>query len=63
MQVFSLAGKNANNFWDVIVITAADDVQKQAFEDQIHSKLSCGELPLSPEYIVVADPPRFKIGI
>ncbi|XP_067892668.1 fucose-1-phosphate guanylyltransferase [Heterodontus francisci] len=49
-------------FWDIIVITAADESQELAFEQQITSKLERNELPLGVRYHVFADPTGPKIG-
>ncbi|XP_051788910.1 fucose-1-phosphate guanylyltransferase [Erpetoichthys calabaricus] len=49
-------------FWDVIVITAADDSQKEAYELQIAEKIQRKELPLGVKYHVFADPAGYKIG-
>ncbi|XP_026690022.2 fucose-1-phosphate guanylyltransferase [Ciona intestinalis] len=59
-----LRGKNAEAgmFWDVVVITAADPKQKEVYEIQISSKLKANELPKSADYLVVDDPPGYKIG-
>lgn len=56
--------KNSNNcvFWDVVVLTTADDAQKRVFELQIESKKKRNELPLNLPIYVVADPPGPKIG-
>lgn len=56
--------KNSNNckFWDVVVITTADNAQKRVFELQIESKRKRNELPLNLPIYVVADPPGPKIG-
>lgn len=57
--------KNSNNckFWDVVVITTADNAQKRVFELQIESKRKRNELPLNFPIYVVADPPGPKIGV
>lgn len=57
--------KNSNNckFWDVVVITTADNAQKRVFELQIESKRNRNELPLNLPIYVVADPPGPKIGV
>lgn len=57
--------KNSNNckFWDVVVITTADNAQKRVFELQIESKRKRNELPLNLPIYVVADPPGPKIGV
>ncbi|XP_055487141.1 fucose-1-phosphate guanylyltransferase [Leucoraja erinacea] len=49
-------------FWDVVVITAADGRQEHAFVQQIASKLQRKELPCGIPYHVFADPPGPKIG-
>uniref|UniRef100_H2YSE9 GDP-fucose pyrophosphorylase domain-containing protein n=1 Tax=Ciona savignyi TaxID=51511 RepID=H2YSE9_CIOSA len=60
----ALRGKHASagEFWDLVVITAADHKQREAYEVQISSKLKANELPTSAEYVVVEDPPGYKIG-
>ncbi|XP_051867758.1 fucose-1-phosphate guanylyltransferase [Pristis pectinata] len=49
-------------FWDAVVITAADGGQEHAFLQQIASKLERKELPLGVRYHVFADPAGPKIG-
>uniref|UniRef100_W5M6G5 Serine/threonine-protein kinase TNNI3K n=1 Tax=Lepisosteus oculatus TaxID=7918 RepID=W5M6G5_LEPOC len=49
-------------FWDVVIITAADDRQRAAYELQVAEKLQRKELPLGLPYHVFADPPGPKIG-
>ncbi|XP_072536877.1 fucose-1-phosphate guanylyltransferase [Salminus brasiliensis] len=49
-------------FWDLVVITAADEDQRAAYELQIREKCSRKELPLGISYHVIADPPGYKIG-
>ncbi|KAK6484629.1 fucose-1-phosphate guanylyltransferase [Huso huso] len=49
-------------FWDIVVMTAADEKQKLAYEQQIAEKLRRKELPLWVQYHVFADPPGVKIG-
>ncbi|CAI9569060.1 unnamed protein product, partial [Staurois parvus] len=49
-------------FWDVIVITAADKQQERAYQQQIADKLARKELPLGVRYHVFSDPPGPKIG-
>lgn len=53
---------HGKEFWDVMVITAGDDDQKDAFVAHIESKLSRKELPLDCPIHVVADPPGPKLG-
>lgn len=59
----SIRGKPCNiPFWDVVVITAIDNAQKQAYELQISEKVERKELPLGVEFIVISDPVGPKIG-
>ncbi|XP_043942770.1 fucose-1-phosphate guanylyltransferase [Protopterus annectens] len=52
---------NTGEFWDVVVITAADKNQELAYQLQIKDKLRRKELPLGLNYLVFADPPGAKI--
>lgn len=62
----SIRGKDVKKmgipFWDVVVVTAVDDKQLEAYEIQIEAKLSRGELPEGVIYKVVSDPAGPKIG-
>lgn len=59
----SIRGKEVDiAFWDIVVITALDESQKNAYEIQLQSKLARGELPLGVQYHVFYDPPGPKIG-
>lgn len=49
-------------FWDVVVITAADEKQELAYKQQLSEKLKRKELPLGVNYHVFTDPPGTKIG-
>ncbi|XP_053549324.1 fucose-1-phosphate guanylyltransferase [Bombina bombina] len=49
-------------FWDAVVITAADKQQELAYQQQIADKLTRKELPLGVRYHVFSDPPGPKIG-
>ncbi|XP_012559770.2 fucose-1-phosphate guanylyltransferase isoform X1 [Hydra vulgaris] len=49
-------------FWDVVVLSALDCDQKNAFEMQIKEKIERKELPLSPTYHVMHDPVGVKVG-
>ena len=49
-------------FWDVVVVTAVDESQREAYERQISEKVDRGELPLGTHYKVFSDPPGSKIG-
>ncbi|XP_038649522.1 fucose-1-phosphate guanylyltransferase [Scyliorhinus canicula] len=59
-----LRGKEVTpgEFWDIVVITAADGRQELVFEQQISNKLQSNELPLGVRYHVFADPLGPKIG-
>ncbi|XP_077306599.1 fucose-1-phosphate guanylyltransferase-like [Lithobates pipiens] len=63
-QYSSLRGREAQpgEFWDVIVITAADKQQESTYQQQIADKLARKELPLGVRYHVFSDPPGPKIG-
>uniref|UniRef100_H3ANF5 TNNI3 interacting kinase n=2 Tax=Latimeria chalumnae TaxID=7897 RepID=H3ANF5_LATCH len=52
----------SKEFWDIVVITAADKSQEFAYQLQIAEKLRRKELPLGVPYHVFADPPGVKIG-
>ncbi|WAQ99604.1 FPGT-like protein [Mya arenaria] len=49
-------------FWDLIVLTAMDEAQKEVYDRQLEYKTGRGELPLDVPIHVVADPPGPKIG-
>ena len=49
-------------FWDVVVVTAMDADQREAYELQVERKLARGELPRGVTYIVYADPPGPRLG-
>ncbi|XP_067419487.1 fucose-1-phosphate guanylyltransferase isoform X1 [Emydura macquarii macquarii] len=59
-----LRGKatQTGEFWDVVVITAADKKQELAYQQQLSEKLKRKELPLGVNYHVFVDPPGPKIG-
>lgn len=50
-------------FWNVVVVTAVDESQKQAYELQIIEKIERKEVPLGIHYKVFSDPPGCKIGV
>lgn len=52
----------AGEFWDVIAITAADEQQGLAYQQQLSEKLNRKELPLGVQYHVFVDPAGTKIG-
>ena len=49
-------------FWDVVVLTTADEDQKDAYLAQIQDKLKRKEIPSGVEYHVISDPPGVKVG-
>jgi fucose-1-phosphate guanylyltransferase len=53
----------AGEFWDVVVITAADEKQELAYRQQLSEKLKRKELPLGVQYHVFVDPAGAKIGM
>ncbi|KAL8612927.1 hypothetical protein ACOMHN_035004 [Nucella lapillus] len=53
---------DAGGMWDVVVITTADEAQREAFEQQLKDKEQRGELPLDLPIHIVADPPGPRIG-
>lgn len=48
-------------FWDCVVVSAADTSQEEWYNKQIQLKLEKGELPLVP-YLCIADPEGPRIG-
>ena len=49
-------------FWDLVVLSAADEDQRTAFQMQLDEKIKRGHLPLGVEYLTFADPGTAKIG-
>ena len=49
-------------FWDVVVVTAVDESQRDAYKLQISEKIARKELPLGVQYKVFSDPPGSKVG-
>lgn len=64
LEIFnSIRGRDPNiPFWDIVVITALDKEQKEAYEAQLHAKIRRNELPTGSNYHVFYDPPGPKIG-
>ncbi|KAM3876071.1 fucose-1-phosphate guanylyltransferase [Diretmus argenteus] len=60
----SLRGKEVQpgEFWDLVIVTAVDESQRDAYELQIAEKVYRKELPLGIHYKVFSDPPGAKIG-
>ncbi|CAE1293979.1 FPGT [Acanthosepion pharaonis] len=49
-------------FWDAVVITTADEIQRDAYQSQIDAKKEKKELPINLEIYIVSDPPGPKLG-
>ncbi|XP_057377678.1 fucose-1-phosphate guanylyltransferase-like [Daphnia carinata] len=49
-------------FWDCLVISAADEKQKDCFQQQLDEQLKKGELPRGTKYLVIADCPGSALG-
>ena len=49
-------------FYDMVVLTAADKDQADAFQKQVDDKMDRGHLPLGVPYHVFSDPPGPKVG-
>ena len=66
IHIFLFTGKRKSEFgipyWDIIVITTADEDQKSVYQQQIQFKYDRGELPLGVPIHIVPDPPGPKIG-
>ena len=54
--------REKTDFWDVVVLTAADDEQARAYREQVRWRQELGQIPASCAYHVVPDPPGCKIG-
>ena len=39
-------------FWDIVVLTAGDEDQKQSYQQQIERKKTCKEIPSSVRLVV-----------
>ncbi|KAF9129657.1 hypothetical protein BGW39_003950, partial [Mortierella sp. 14UC] len=49
-------------FWDIVVVTAGDDLQKHCYQRRIDQKLAEGSIPSRARYLVIQDPSNSKIG-
>jgi hypothetical protein len=49
-------------FWDIVVITTADQDQNNIFEAELQDKLNRNELPLKLPIHIISDPPGPKLG-
>ena len=52
----------AIDFWDAIVITAADEEQASIYREQVRWRTELRQIPSSCAYHIVPDPPGCKIG-
>lgn len=66
LQVLCSTGKDKDSghakFWDVVVITTADEDQKEIFDAQLKDKLDRKEVPLNLPIHIISDPPGTKLG-
>jgi hypothetical protein len=51
-----------NTFWDLIVITAINERQKECYQRQVNDKLNSSKLPKQFKYEIISDPCGSKIG-
>lgn len=56
----ALQGKIAT--WDYVVLTASNEVQAKAYEEQLAYRLRAGVLPADTKYAVVPDPEGKRVG-
>ena len=54
--------QNAYAHWDYIVLTASNEAQAQAYEQQIRHRLKHGKLPKETHYAVLPDPDGKRVG-
>ncbi len=54
--------QNSYAHWDYIVLTASNEAQAQAYEQQIHHRLKHGKLPKETHYAVLPDPDGKRVG-
>ena len=58
----NISGSSNNTLWDWIVISAADNAQKDCFERQLRTKIEDRALFSNANYLVIADPPGPPLG-
>ncbi len=56
----SLSGKTT--VWDYVVLTASNDEQAKAYEEQINYRIKLGYLPSASKYAVIPDPDGKRCG-
>jgi len=61
-QILENPTVHGKDFWDVVVITAIDDAQKEYYEQNIQMKLARREIPSCVQYHVIPDPKGTKVG-
>jgi fucokinase len=55
--------KSTNSrYYDICVITAANEYQAQGYREQIKSRVDSGKLPQETKFIVISDPQGKRIG-
>lgn len=54
--------QNSYAHWDYIVLTASNEAQAQAYEQQIRHRLKHGKLPKETHYAVLPDPDGKRVG-
>ena len=62
LAVDAAPGDAVLGFWDVVVITAADEEQAQIYREQVRWRQELGQIPTRCAYHVIPDPPGCKIG-
>ncbi|KAG0238984.1 hypothetical protein BGW41_008000 [Actinomortierella wolfii] len=58
----SASSESEARFWDIVIVTACNQDQRNAYLQRIQRKLKHGEIPRSTEYLVIEDPPGSKIS-
>ncbi|KAF9583321.1 hypothetical protein BGW38_009755 [Lunasporangiospora selenospora] len=49
-------------FWDIVVITAGNSLQRESYLQRVNDKIAKGQIPKQARYHVIEDPPESKIG-
>ncbi len=57
-----LLSLDSKQTWDYIVLTASNEKQALAYEQQIKYRLESGKLPESTRYLVIPDPDGARVG-
>ena len=48
--------------WDYVVLTASNEAQAKAYEEQLRYRMRAGVLPANTKYVVVPDPEGKRVG-